>query len=36
MSGPKKPEPKSDTDWSKVREKAQKAAEKLLKKGKKD
>ncbi len=32
MSGPKKAEPKSDTDWAKVREKAQKEAQKLLKK----
>jgi hypothetical protein len=30
MSGKK--EIKSDTDWSKIRDKAQKAAEKLLKK----
>lgn len=32
MSGPKKQEAKTDTDWAKVREKAQKEAQKLLKK----
>jgi hypothetical protein len=36
MSGPKKAEPKSDTDWAKVREKAQGEAEKLLKKAQKN
>jgi hypothetical protein len=35
MSGPKKAEPKSDTDWAKVRDKAQGEAEKLLKKASK-